>query len=104
MAFSFESQLEPLVQGALRHHPIPKPNVLKQIHCSLLEDSSTDSRFDFLSGPRLNHDRVDAFEVQEVRQQQASRACTNDSYLSSQNLVSVPAPMGVSAAKIPGGS
>src|SRR5437868_15385532 len=85
VSLSFESKLAPLVQCALRDHPASKANLLKQIHGSPLEDSSTDSRFDFLSAPRLNHDRVDALEVQEVRQQQASRACTQDSFLSSQN-------------------
>ena len=63
-----ELQLDPLVDEALAAQTVAHADLVQQVDRPLLEDARADPLFDVLAAPRLEHDRVDALEMQQVRE------------------------------------
>jgi hypothetical protein len=64
---------EPLAQQSLPH-----PDFVQQVDCALLEDAGSDSLLDVLSAPVLENDRVDARQMEELRQHEPGGTGTDD--------------------------
>ncbi len=59
----------------------PTPRLLQQIDRPLLEHPRPDPMLAVLATARLEDHRVDALQLQELRQHQAGRACADDADL-----------------------
>ena len=56
----------------------PTPASLEQVDGALLEHAGADARLDVLAAPVLEHDRLDAGPVEELREREARRAGADD--------------------------
>ena len=83
MALAVELELDPVVHQPLAAHAIAHTGLLEQVDRSLLEDSRPDPVLAVLAAARLEDHRVDALQLQELRQHQAGRACADDADLRS---------------------
>ena len=73
-----ELQLDSLVDQALAAQAVADAHLLEQVHGALLENAGSDPALDVLAAARLEDDRVDSAEVQEVRQHKAGRPGADD--------------------------
>jgi hypothetical protein len=78
MTLAVELELDAVVDDSLALHPLAHPRLGEQVGGSLLEDAGADPRLYILAGAALDHHRVDALEVQEVRERQARGAGADD--------------------------
>ena len=76
-----EGDLEPLVDQALARHPRAEPELVQQVDGALLEHARPDPGLDVVPAVALEHDRIDALPLQQMRQQQARRARADDADL-----------------------
>src|SRR6185436_2393403 len=81
VALAVEAQLDAVVDEALAVEPVGEPGVVEELDGALLEDARADAVLDVLAAARLEHDRVDSLEVEEVRKQQPGRLGPDDSDL-----------------------
>ena len=82
VAASAESQLDAVVHQALAPHSIAQAGFIQQVDGALLQHAGPDTLLDVLPAPGLDHHRLDALQVQQVRQHQTGRAGAHDSNLS----------------------
>jgi hypothetical protein len=73
-----ESNLDPVVHQALVAQPIAEAGRRHQIHGALFEHPRAHPLSDVLTAAPLDHDRIDAVALEEVRQHQAGRSRTDD--------------------------
>jgi hypothetical protein len=73
-----EEQLEALVHHALPQQPLGQAHLGQQVHGALLEQPGADPALDVVAGLPLEHDRVDATQVQQMGEHEAGRAGPDD--------------------------
>ena len=73
-----EAQLEAVVDEALAVQALGDAGLVEQVDGRLLEHAGAHARLDVLARARLEHDRLDALQVQQVGQQQPGRAGPHD--------------------------
>ena len=76
-----ESQDHPGVRQPLLVHPLADTGLAQRLGCAVLQDAGPNSVFDVGAVAALEHDRLDALQMQQVREQQARGAGADDSYL-----------------------
>src|SRR5919112_2973407 len=78
-----EAQLDPLVDGPLAVHPLSDARLPQESRRLVLEHTGTDRRLHLLAAAQLEHDRLDALQVQQVREQRPRRSTSDDPNLCS---------------------
>ena len=73
-----EQELRAFMRQAFPPHARPEAGLLQHIDDVVLQDAGADAVLDVGAGPRLDHDAVDAGEVQEMAEQQPGRAGADD--------------------------
>ena len=86
VAAAAEAQIDAFVHEALALHALAHAALRQQVDRALLEHAGADRGLDFLAAARLDHHRGDALEVQEVREEQAGRARSDDGDLGFQTV------------------
>ena len=81
MTLSVESQLDAAMDRAFAQHALPDAAFAKQIDGALLEDAGAQGRFDLDAAAGLQHDRVDTFEMKQMRKCKARRPGADDADL-----------------------
>ncbi len=81
VALAVEAQLDPVVDEPLAVQPVAQAGVGQQLDRALLEHPGAHPLLHVLAAARLEHDRPDPLEVEEVRQEQAGRPGPDDSDL-----------------------
>src|SRR5207302_3491628 len=81
MTLSVESQLDAAMDRAFAQHALPDAAFAKQIDGALLEDAGAQCRFDLGAAAGLQHDRVDTFEMKQMRKCEARRSGADDADL-----------------------
>ncbi len=76
-----EAQLDPVMDEALASHPVADARLDQQVHRALLEHACADPLLDVVAALDFDHDRLDAAQVQEVREQQARGPGPDDPHL-----------------------
>src|SRR5262249_54442728 len=76
-----ELQVDAAVDDSLPLHALADARVAEEAGGSLLEHPRADPRLDVLATAVLEHDRVDAFQVEQVREHQPGRAGADDADL-----------------------
>ena len=74
MPATVEAQFDALVHEPFAHHPLAHAGLVQQVDRVLLEHAGAYRRLDVLAAARLEHDRVDALQMQEVGKQQSRGA------------------------------
>ncbi len=83
VAFTRELQLDAFVHEALARHPLSHPRLGEEIDDTLFEHPRADPGFDVLAASVLQDHRLDALEMQQVRQRQAGGPGPDDRNLCS---------------------
>jgi hypothetical protein len=78
VALPAETQFDPVVDHPFLLHPITDTRVGQHVNRVLLEHARPDSVFDVVAAAVLEHDRLDALKVQEVREHQPRGSCPHD--------------------------
>src|SRR5688572_2390032 len=73
-----EAQIDAFVYEAFALHALADAALRQQVDRALLEHAGADGRFDLLAAARLDDNRGDAFEVQEMGKQQPGGAGAHD--------------------------
>src|SRR5215218_9920549 len=81
VAATTELQVYAVVDGPLVVHPLSDARLLEQFGRSVLEHPGPDRRLYHFAAPELEHHRLDAFQMQEVREQRPCRPAPDDTYL-----------------------
>jgi hypothetical protein len=89
VVLAVEAQRQPVVRQALAVHPLPQPDLAQQLGGGVLEHPGPYPLLDVVAAARLQHHRLDAGQVQQVRQQQAGRAGPDDPHLRSGHVLSI---------------
>ena len=74
-------RITPSCAHALAAHALADAGFVQQVDRALLEHAGAQRRLDFLAAARLEHDRFDAAQVQQVREQQARGSRADDADL-----------------------
>ena len=80
-ALSFEGEFETVMHRAFDLHPCAESGFVKQVHGALFENAGTDGGFDFAAAACLEHDRFDTAKMEQMREQKARRARTDNADL-----------------------
>jgi hypothetical protein len=59
-------------------HPLAEPDIAQQLHGAIFEHAGADALEHVIPGLPLEHDAVDAIEMQHVGQQHAGRSTADD--------------------------
>ena len=59
----------------------PTPDCVEQVDRALFENAGADALLHVLAALRLDHDGLDALQVEQVREQQAGRSGADDAHL-----------------------
>jgi hypothetical protein len=70
-----------VVDGPLAVHPLSDARLFEQLCRSVLEHASPDRRLYHFAAAELEHYRLDALQVQQVREHQPSRPASDDTHL-----------------------
>jgi hypothetical protein len=70
-----------MVDEPVPTHPVPHAGLGHQVDGPLLQDARLDGLLDVVAGAQVDDDRVDAAQVQQVRQHQPGRARSDDPHL-----------------------
>ena len=81
MAPAAEADLDPVVHEPFSVDSCAEADRSQEVDHSLLEDAGAHARDHILLRPILEDDRLDAFAVEQVREQQAGRPRSDDSHL-----------------------
>ena len=81
MATAPEAKLDPMMHRTLALHALTYTGSPEQIDRALLEHAGAKCGLDCIATAVLEHDRLDAVDVQQVREQQTRGACADDSNL-----------------------
>src|SRR5215218_8627304 len=73
-----EPQLDAVVYRPLPGHPVADAYLCEQVHRALLEHPCPDLRLQPLAAAGLYYHRLDALQMQEMREYQARRPAPND--------------------------
>jgi hypothetical protein len=84
MPLAAELEIDPIVHDALAVQPLGDPELLEQIGGSLLEHASADAVLDVLSIAGLEHDALDAGDLEQPGEREPRRPGADDSDLGSQ--------------------
>ena len=76
-----ELQLDAVVDEALALHALAHARSRQQVDRALLEHPGADALLDVLAAARLEHDRVDALELQQAGEHETGRAGADDADL-----------------------
>ena len=76
-----EAQFEAVMNEALAKHAFAQPGFHQEVHRNLFKDAGANGGLDVLPAARLDQHRFDADSVQQMRQHEPGRACTNYSHL-----------------------
>ena len=68
MSRSAEPQLDAAMQRSFTQHAIADTAFAQQIDGTLFEHAGPERRLDVRTAARLEHDRIDAFQMQQMRQ------------------------------------
>src|SRR5216110_1620391 len=93
MAAAGKPQLDAVVHRAFALHALADADRLEEIDSALLEHARADGGFDVRAAPILEHHRLDAFGVKQVRKEKSGGARADDAYLSAHRLSSFEAPL-----------
>jgi hypothetical protein len=66
MTAAAESQLDAVVHQSFTPEPIAKTGVTQQVDGALLKNAGPDALLDVFPAARLQHNRVDALQVQQM--------------------------------------
>jgi hypothetical protein len=83
MSAAAEAQFDPVMEKSFSLEPFSDTCFNKQINCALFEQASPYAFFAILAAARLDDDRLDAVQMQEVRKDQTSGSGADYSNLSS---------------------
>ena len=78
VAAPVEAQLESMVDEALPLHPLSGSDLHHQVDGRLLEHPGPDGGLDGLAAAALDNDRVDAPQMEHVREQEPGRPGSDD--------------------------
>ena len=81
MSTAAEAQLDAVMGQPQPRHALADAGLLEQVDGALLEQAGANSLLDILAAASLEHDRLDAGQVQQVRQHQARRTRADDADL-----------------------
>ena len=81
MSASPEAQFDAVVTQPFTLQTLAQSRGDEKIHAPLLENARADAMLDVLTRARFQHDRFDAFEAQQMRQQESRRTRSDDSCL-----------------------
>ncbi|SOT45893.1 hypothetical protein F01_550053 [Burkholderia cenocepacia] len=79
---SVEREFKAVMQRTFRLHSFTDTGRFKQVHRPLLEYTRPDRRFDLLASAGFEHDGLDTFQMQKMREKEAGRTGANNAYLS----------------------
>src|SRR5580658_1262569 len=74
MAAAIEPKFDTAMNQAFAPHAFPEARFIEQIHRALFENARTEPFLDVFAGAGFDDNRVDAFEVQQVGEDEASRS------------------------------
>ena len=83
MPLALELQLDALVDEPLAPQPVADAHLDQQVDRALLEHAGADAALDVLAAARLEHDRLDPAQVQQVREHEPGRPGADDADLRS---------------------
>jgi hypothetical protein len=81
MPAAVEAQFDSVMHQAFAPHPVADARFVEQIHRTLFQNPRADSRFHVLARLSLDYDGVDAFQVEQMRQNQARGSGSDDADL-----------------------
>src|SRR5262249_12865982 len=65
-----EGEIDAVVEHAFALHALAHPGLDQEIACPLLDETGADAVFDIVAAAVLQHDRLDARQMQQMRQHQ----------------------------------
>ena len=86
MAVAVELELDAVVDDPLPLQAVADTGADEQVRRTLLEDAGADTMLDVVSAAVLEHDRLDALSVQELRKRKPRRTGADDHDLSAHQL------------------
>src|SRR5207302_4903385 len=89
MALAVELEMDAAVHDALPLQPLADAGLAEELDGALFEHSRADAVLAVVAAPVLEHDRLDALELQKSRERQPGRAGADDPDLRSQPASSV---------------
>ena len=78
MAAAVEAKLDAVMHQPFAPQPLADPRARQDVDGALLEHAGAHPAFGVLAAAGLDHHRLDAVQVQQVREQQARGSCTDD--------------------------
>ena len=81
MSLAVELEVDPVVDDALALHPRGHTRPLQQLDRPLLQHAGANPVLDVLAIPVLEHDRLDAGDLEQARQRQSRGAGADDADL-----------------------
>lgn len=78
VASSAEAQLDPMVREAFLLQTFTEARLDQQVDRALLQHARPNRSLDLSAAANLEHDRLDALEMEQVREQQPCRSRTDD--------------------------
>ena len=81
MAAAAEAQFEAVMSQAESRQPLADAGLFEQVDGALFEQAGADALFDISAAASLEHDRLDAGKVQQMREHQARRSRADDADL-----------------------
>ena len=78
---ALELQLDAVMHESLAAHALPDARALEQIRGALFQHACADALLDVLAAARLEHDRVDALDLEQPRQHEPGRPRAHDADL-----------------------
>ena len=76
-----EAQFDAVMNQPFAPHALAHARFVEQIHRALFEHARADALLHVLARLALDHDRVDALQVEQVRENQAGRSGSDDADL-----------------------
>ena len=76
-----KAEIDAFMDKAFAAHAVAYSRLIKDIDGTLFENAGADALFHMAAGVSLDHDRVDVFEMEEVRQEQAGGSGADNRYL-----------------------
>ena len=85
-----EAEVDAVVEQALALQPLADAGIDQEVARPVLDQPGADAALDIGAAAVLQDDRLDAFEMQEMRQHQPGRPGTDDPHLRSHPSLSAP--------------
>src|ERR1700687_3321147 len=81
MTSSVEANFYAIMNQSFTLHSAAYAHIRQQFDGALLQDSCSDALFTVQSSSRLDHDGMDTFAMQKLRQDKPGRSCADDPHL-----------------------